>query len=224
MDTRKRLTIIINCIIAVNTIIIAIIGILYGAGDGQLGNYIVGLGYFKPYTMDSNILTGLVAFIVIVYSIKNAGTDKKIFPRWLIRAHLMGTTSLLLIFLIATLFLAPMQVMAGRNYFVMFSDDMFFFHFLNPLLATISLITLPKDYIFSFADRFIGMFPTIVYSIVYFVMVVLLKWWDDFYHFTLGGNYFLVPIVFVIIYGVAYMCSYMLIRVHNYFVNSYYDK
>jgi len=219
MKIRKWLAIIVNFIIFMNAFVIATIGIVCGAGEGQLGTYIIGWGYFKPYTMDSNMFTGLVALIVAVYTLININSDEKQHPKWLMRAYLMGTTCLVLTFLIATLFLAPMQVMNGRNYFLMFSKDMFFFHFLNPLLATISLVILLKDIRFSFVDRFIGMIPTVLYSIIYFVMVVVLKWWGDFYHFTFGGKYYLVPGVVVIIYGVTYVSSYLLTRIHDHFVN-----
>lgn len=215
MDIRNRFAIIINSVIALNIIIIAMLGIFYGAGDGQLGNYIVGLGYFKPYTMDSNILTGFVALIVVAYKIINLHNDKQSLPRWLMRLYLMGTTSLVLTFLTAAFFLAPIEVISGRSYFVMFSDDMFFFHMLNPLLATFSLIVLMRDYKYSFTDRICGILPTVIYSIVYFAMVVVLGWWDDFYHFTFGGKYYLIPIVILIIYGAAYLCSFLITSIHN---------
>jgi len=219
MRIRKGLAIIINFIIAVDVIVIAALGIVYGAGDGQLGNYIIGWGYFKPYTMDSNILTGLVALAVVVYHLTNIKNEEKQPPRWLMRAYLMGTTCLILTFLIATFFLAPIQVINGRNYFIMFSKDMFFFHFLNPLLATFSLVALLRNTRFTLVDRFIGMIPTVLYSAVYFLMVVVFKSWNDFYHFTFDGKYYLIPGVVVIIYGATYLNAYLLTRMHNHFVN-----
>lgn len=216
MRIRKRLAILVNSIIAVDAMVIAALGIVYGAGEGQLGNYVIGWGYFKPYTMDSNIFTGVVALLVVIYSLININNEETQLPGWLMRAYLMGTTCLVLTFLIATLFLAPIQVINGRNYFTMFSKDMFFFHFLNPLLATFSLVALLKDTKFSLVDRFIGMVPMVVYSFVYFVMVVVLKRWNDFYHFTFDGRYYLIPGVVVIIYGVTYLNAYWLTRAHNY--------
>jgi len=215
MTVRNRLTIILNCIIALNVAIVATIGIIFGAGEGQLGNYVIGLGYFKPYTMDSNIISGIVALLVVINRMGNKRGDGKQIPGWIMRAYLMGNTCLVLTFLVAAAFLAPTQVIAGRSYFMMFSGDMFFFHFLNPVLATISLIVLLRDYRFSTVDRFLGIVPTIVYSIVYFVMVVVLKRWNDFYHFTFGGRYYLIPMVVAVLYGVAYLISYMLTQQHN---------
>lgn len=217
MKHRKLFTILINSIIAITSLVIATSGIVLGAGEGQVGNYVIGLGYLKPYTMDSNILTGMIAALIVVYSIRNGAKNR--IPRWLMRAYLMGTTCLGLTFLIAAAFLAPMQVMAGRNYFIMFSGDMFFFHFLNPVLATISYVFLLRDNRCGLTDRLLGIFPTIVYSVVYFVMVVVLKRWEDFYHFTFGGKYYLIPLVVAVIYGAAYLISYMLTRLHNHFVN-----
>jgi len=219
MTVRNRLTIILNCIIAIDVALVAATRIVLGAGEGQLGTYIIGLGYFKPYTMDSNILAGIVALLIVIHSIKNKRGDGKKMPRWLMRAYLMGTTCLVLTFLVAAAFFAPMEVISGRSYLIMFTGDMFFCHFINPLLATVSLIVLLRDSSFSAVDRFLGIIPTIVYSIVYFVMVAVLKWWDDFYNFTFGGRYYLIPVVAVVIYGIAYLISYMLIRQHNRYVN-----
>jgi len=215
---RVNKTILLNSIIAINVVVIATIGIVFGAGEGQLGNYIIGWGYFKPYTMDSNILAGIMAILVLVYSVRDRHNNG--IPRWLIRAYLMGTTCLVLTFLIAATFLAPVKVMSGSNYFTMFSKDMFFFHFLNPLLAVISFLALADGEKLSRMDSVIGMIPTIVYSIIYFVMVVVLKLWNDFYHFTFGGKYYLIPIVVVVIYGTTYTISSLLIRIHNHFAST----
>lgn len=195
--------------------IIAGLGIAFGAGDGQLGTYIIGVGYFKPYTMDSNILASVMALMVVIYTIINRHDDSKPIPRWLLRAYLTGTTCLVLTFIVVAAFLAPTQVVSGRSYWMIFSGDMFFFHFLNPLLSVITLVFLLKDNQFTKTDRFIGMIPTIIYSIVYFVMVVVLKQWEDFYHFTFGGKYYLAPVVLVAVYGVAFLTSFVLTQVHN---------
>jgi len=217
MSGRQKLLIAVNSIIVINVIAIAAMGIVRGAGQGQVGTFIIGLGYLKPYTMDSNILAGLLAAAVLAFSAKNRQKAGGRIPRWLMRAYLMAATCLTLTFLIAAAFLAPVRAMAGGNYFTLFSGDMFFFHFLNPVLAVLSFVLLLEGGRAVPADRLLGMLPTIVYSVVYFVMVVVLKRWSDFYHFTFGGRYYLIPAVVAVIYGAAYMISYLLCRLHNRF-------
>lgn len=102
----KKILVFVNVLIVISVSILATRGFFFGAGGGQVGPNIVRTGYFKPYTIDSNICR---------------------------------------------------------------------------------------------KDCILAMTPTIIYSIVYFIMVVILKRWNDFYGFTFGGRYAILPIVVAVI-------------------------
>ena len=54
------------------------------------------------------------------------------------------------------------------------------------------------------------MAPTVVYSLVYLVMVVVLKAWPDFYGFTFGGNVLFGIISLIVMYFVTLVISVLL--------------
>jgi len=213
-DRRIIAAAVVNGVIFLSAAVVSFIGVVFGAGDGQLGNYVIGPGYFKPYTMDSNILAGIASLIMLIFIIRELRTGKAV-PKWAVLVHFMATACLLLTFLIAAAFLAPMMVTEGHSYFVIFGQDMFFFHFLNPMLSILSFTLLYKAPRLSKRDTLFGMIPTIIYSIVYLLMVVVFKKWDDFYNFTFGGQYKLIPIVIIVMYGLILGLSFLLLCLHN---------
>lgn len=192
---------------AIAALTLTVKGFLYGAGDGQVGSDMIGLRYFMPYTIDSNILGGVAALLLLAMN-RNV-------PKWLAQMYLMATACLTLTMVITAGFLAPTTVMMGGSYFVMFSGDMFFFHFVNPVIAILTCTCLLNEHQFGKADCIIAMIPTIIYSFVYCLMVVILQRWEDFYNFTFGGKNEIVPIVIIVIYTMVYVIARVLTRAHN---------
>ena len=212
---RLILTLIVNGVILLSVAIIAAIGMCQGAGEGQVGSAVIGLGYLKPYTMDSNLLAGISSLIIVICTVRNLVAGKDTTPNWAVTFSLMASACLLLTMVVAACFLAPMRVMMGQSYFSMFSGDMFFFHFLNPILSAFSFTVLLRTRCYCRRDCLWGMIPTIIYSFVYLAMVVFLHRWEDFYNFTFGGRYQFVPLVFLVIYALVLLMSLFLVYFHN---------
>ena len=209
MTDRKRNTIslIINAYIAISAFVVMVIGVSQGAGEGQLGDMMRGIGYFKAFTIDSNVLMGIIALMALVFNINNAVSKKNECPKWMTVTYLTGTAAVALTFVTVVVFLAPMFEIQGIGFMTMFKDDMFFYHLVNPIMAIVNLIFfLPGDKIKGKAKLF-GLIPTFIYSIVYTVCVAVLKIWSDFYNFTFGGKYALIPLVLLVMYGVTYGLS-----------------
>jgi len=215
-DKREKICVIIcNAIIAFSTMFFATSGILNGAGDGQVGKHVIGWGYFKAYTMDSNIFMGIVALLVLGWTVRDWLRKEDTLPKWMETLYLTGTTCLVLTFLITATFLAPTRELRGEGYFSMFQDEMLFYHLLNPVLSVICFTCLQKKYTFAPRESFKGTIPTILYATIYFIMVVIVKCWEDFYNFTFGGRYYVIPLVAAVVYGVVYGISRLLILLHN---------
>ncbi len=155
---------------------------------------------FHYFTVLSNIFITIVAALAIFMTLKHATL------RLLALLYLIATTSLVLVFLVVALFLAPQS----QNYFYLFSEYNFFLHFLNPLFAVISLF-LFKNPKFNFKICFITLIPPILYAIIYFIFVILRKDWPDFYNFTLGGKDWLSIFTLLVILGVTYSISAILV-------------
>lgn len=216
-NSKKRniIALTINGFIAISTFIIMIIGIVKGASNGQLGVGMIGLGYFKPYTIDSNVLNGIISLMMATFNIYNLIEDKDELPRFLVVGQLISTVGVTVTLMTVIFFLAPTQYMAFGSFMHLFMNDMFFFHLLNPILSIINFVFINKRYVLTKKETIIGMLTTIVYSFVYINNVLITKSWPDFYNFTFGGKLYMAMISFVAMYLVTYMFSYLLVKFNS---------
>ena len=230
MKKSQQITLLINMYLAIATLVIVVIGVVKGAGAGQVGDNMYGFGYFKAFTVDSNILMGVCALVYVIYTCKayqrsklcerDTHVDRNIRMTQKAAGHgvemqmarpirifyLVGTVAVQVTFLTVLLFLGPMGArMAGIKGFLSFyTGDMFFFHLLHPMLALLTFFLQQPKCRISKADCLWTILPVFIYSMVYLINVVFLKTWNDFYGFTFGGRYIVVPFVILIIYGLAY--------------------
>ena len=212
MRSNKKIAalIIIYSVIVLSTAYCAVRGIFFGAGTGQVGDGMVGIGYLKAFTSDSNIFCGIISAISLIYLIKNKSYD---YPEWLRGLILMATTAVCVTFTLVVLFLNPVMSLQKGDMFIMFEGDMFHFHFLNPLLAVAGIILCRSEKRYTRAMWWCAAIPVFVYSIVYLINVVFLKTWNDFYGFTFGGKMFMVPVVMAAIYGLSMALTSILARI-----------
>jgi hypothetical protein len=195
-----------------------------GAGEGQLGLDIVGMRYFIAFTNDSNIINAFASVLVCAFAFNNIIEGKDEMPGWLNIFRIITASAVGLTFVTTALFLAPIEVMLGNSYFLLFSGGTFFLHFFNPVASILSLMFLERGKKFTAPEVFLGLIPTVVYSIVYGLCVMAFKVWDDFYGFTLGGRYYLVPVVYVVIYSATFLISFLIRKVHNRVIDSEGEK
>lgn len=92
---------------------------------------------------------------------------------------------------------------------------MFFFHFLNPVLAGVMACRFANQYKLTIKHKCISMIPFIIYAIVYVYEVVITSQWMDFYGFTFGGKNEMVPIVVAIIAAAQFLIITLLAFFHN---------
>lgn len=216
MEAKKRnvIALIINSIIVISTFTIMINGVVKGASSGQVGENMVGLGYFKPYTIDTNVLNGIVSLMMVSFNIYNLIENKDELPRFLVVGQLISTVGVTVTFLTVIFFLSPMQYINNGGFIWLFRDDMFFFHFLNPILSIINFVYIDRKYHLSNKEIFIGMLTTILYSFVYAYYVLIKKSWSDFYGFTFGGKLYMGLISIFIMYLVTFLISYLLVKLN----------
>ena len=156
---------------------------------------------FEYFTVDSNILMGIVSLIFII------NINKK--NRFISILKLMGTSSVTLTFLTTLFFLAPQY-----DLYSMYNNTNLFFHLIVPLLAIISYIFFEKNEI-KYKEAIYGIIPMFLYSIFYAGNIFLhlnngefIKY--DFYGF-LNGNINNIYIVIPIIYLITYLISLSLV-------------
>ena len=226
MDKKNKiktlLSLAINGSIFISTVIIAYLGIIYGASAGQVGTDVRGLGYFKAFTMDSNIICACFAGIVAVCNICSLIKNKVIFPHAVSVLQFVGTVLVSLTLLVVLSFLVPSWIILGKNPMILLSTgDLFFFHLLNPILAIISFVFLSPKHRLAYSGIWYSLVPIALYAAVYASMIFVFKAWEDFYGFTFGGHLWMGGIAVIILHLIAAIIGYFLIKSHNHFVGKH---
>ena len=175
----------------------------------------MGLRGFRYFTILSNAAAGpLAAAMAVICIALRVGRISSI-PKWLELCWHLDCVALTLTFVTTAVFLCPQRVAMGDSYFLLFSGVNFFNHFLTPMLsiAVMDLLDrqrrLPKSWIL------LGVVPVAVYAAVYLYNVVWMKSWPDFYGFTFGGRYQVVPMVVLVVLGASCGMSALHICLHN---------
>ena len=199
------LVILINLFLFVCTMTITV---MYFIGGGEGNMEVLGVECFNYFTIDSNIICGLGCLLYAIYYIIYLAKGKEI-PSWVNYVKVAVTGAILVTFLTCAFFLGPTmgydKVFLGRNVFL---------HGINPILAFITFCFLEKGLLPKKTCVF-AIIPTFIYSIVYIICVVFAKVWEDFYGFTFGGRYGLIPVVLVVMYGVSCLIGLGIIAIKN---------
>lgn len=171
--------------------------------------------HIASFTILSNIFLGIVALVSAIIALKH---PKKPLSSKVSTWYLVAATSAMLTFLVVILFLAPMRAINGKNYFDMLLEQMFFLHFLNPILSAVSFIFFfnTKENI-GLKPRLLSILPPVIYSSPYIFCVCIIKCWPDFYGLTFGGKYYLIPLDYLVVCGMMFGISSFLSALHNRF-------
>ena len=192
MDNKKiKISLVLNIIIVVFTIIACIImftGFKFMEGDLILETTKIGM--FKFFTVDSNILMGIVAFIFSIQEIKLLkGKISEISLKTYI-LKLMGTVSVALTFF--TVFCYLGQIVEG-GVFRLLKNSNLFLHLIIPVLSIVNFCIFEKTDRLKFKFTFLGILPTILYAIFYLTNILIhlengrVSTIYDWYWFMQGG-------------------------------------
>lgn len=210
-NSKKIILAIIHLFIAISTILLTLKGVFWGAAAGQLGENMINLGYFKAFTVDSNDLAAIASIIMFVYLIISLVKKEDHIPYWVVLLQYTSGVAVGLTFITTATFLAPTQVSIGNSYWLYFSGDMFFLHFLTPVLAIAMFIVGSNEYNFKLKENLIGLIPLGIYSVVYVTNAVILHTWSDFYGFTFGGKNWAVVPSLIVVYTVTFFIGKLMI-------------
>lgn len=168
---------------------------------------------FEYFTVDSNILAAITSAVMIVFNIMSFSKGGFAAPMWALVFKLVGATAVGLTFLVVVTMLAPF---AEKGYFSLFEGSSFFMHFLTPVLAMLSFVLFEGGMRIGFINILFALIPTIIYAVVYFIMVLIVGeekgGWNDFYGFNKGGRWYITAPVII---GMTALISFGLIALHN---------
>ena len=133
-----------------------------------MGDYVIlsdsNANAFKFFTVDSNVLMGIIALIFAYYQYLIISKKKKEIPQVMYTLKLMATVGVTLTLLVTACYLAPFS---EYSYFDFFTNSNLFFHFLVPILSVVTYIFFENTKNNKFNSTIIGIIPMLIYSVFY---------------------------------------------------------
>lgn len=210
---RIRLSIVSNILIFVFTVFATVAmftGFQFMGGDLPLA--INGIEAFKYFTVESNVMMGIIALVFFIFEIRMLRKKTETIPTWIYDLKLIFTVGVTLTMLTTVVFLAPTTPF---GYFSMFKNANLFYHFIIPLLSIITFLFFEGTNKIRFRYTFIGVVPMILYAVFYVWNVLShaengsINMIYDWYGFFAGGTSNIICVVPIMI-GSTYLISYLL--------------
>jgi hypothetical protein len=205
---KRKLFIGVNLFIFITMVISVISALLVGSRGVRLDG--ITTEYWQQivtFTILSNIFLGVVALISAIRALRH---QKPLTTLYLVAATAACVTLVTVLF-----YLAPSRALQGKNYFDMLLEQMFFCHFLNPLLGIITFIFLLDGPAPGRRAWLLATLPVIIYAAPYVLFVVILKIWPDFYDLTFGGRYYLTLLVASLFISMTFLIAFLLSFFHK---------
>ena len=191
----------VSCLIVVVCVCAGVIMNLTTLYDEDFDN--MGIRTFCMFTVNSNILAALSAFLVIPYAIDGIRKKDYILPGWVVTFMFMGATAVTLTFLVSLFVLSPV-----KGFVLIFTGSRFFLHGVCPILHILTFCVFVTSHKITLKQSLTALIPVGIYAIVYFVMVVVVPTekggWDDFYGFaTRMPLWISVTVILPLTFGLA---------------------
>ena len=144
----------------------------------ETGSSEAGMGTLKMFTTLSNIAAAFSAAMCLPFQIDGLRRDRYRLPSWIVIVMYAGTVGVFLTFFSAITIISIYQGFVKT----MFTRSSLFLHTINPILITVLFVLVISDTRIKFSHSMISMIPIVIYAIVYFIMVFVVKAWKDHYH------------------------------------------
>ena len=151
-----------------------------------------------------------MCLISIPYSIISLIKRKNILPKWLVILKFIAVACIIITFLIVNLVLVwlvtePYELYEGKELFT---------HVIVPIVSLSSFLIYKPNFKFTNKIILFVNIPILAYSIIYTLMVFILKIWSDFYSVAFWYPYSLV-IFMVLFFGLSSLISFLLYKIKN---------
>ena len=212
MNNKKiKIAFILNIIIS---IFVLIASIMMFTGFTFMKEYDLGLestklGMLKFFTVQSNILMGVVALIFAYKEYQILKGKNKVLRRRDYAMKLASTTAVALTFIVVFTYLGPITEYGIMS---MISNSNLFYHLIIPVLSIITFIFFEKNNKLLFKDIIIGILPSLMYSLFYTTNVLIhmengkVSTTYDWYWFVQNGVWttiIVAPIILLITYLIS---------------------
>ena len=170
------------------------------------------IAVFRFFTVESNILMGIIALVFAIFEIKVLTKKREHIPSKIYILKLIFTVGVVLTMLTTALFLAPTS---KNGYFSLFTNSNLLYHLVIPLLSLITFVFFEKTDKIKFKYTFAGIIPMFLYGIFYSINIFThiengkVSPIYDWYGFVQNGVkevFFVVPVIL----GATYLISFLL--------------
>ena len=170
------------------------------------------LEMLKYYTVDSNILIGIVSFVLLIYEYLYFKKKINNVPKFAYVLKYVGTSTIALTFITTLVFLSPRY-----GFYSMYNNSNLIFHLIVPLLSFTSYVFFEK-YSADYKEGVFGILPMLVYAIYYTGNIFShlnsggLTSKYDFYGFLFGNIYnavIVAPIIVLVTYLIGLLVLYL---------------
>ena len=175
------------------------------------------LGMLRFFTVQSNILMGIIALFFAVLEIKILkGKIEEISTKAYV-LKLMATTAVGLTFLVVFAYLGPIT---EYGIIAMIMNSNLFFHLITPLLSMICFAAFERTNKVKFKYTFLGIIPTFLYAIYYMINIFVhmengkVSPVYDWYWFVQNGVWTAI-IVVPLIFFITYLITLLLWRINK---------
>ena len=170
---------------------------------------------FHYFTTISNLISAAGAMFMIPYAVEGIRRKRFTMPRWISLFQYAGAVSVFI-----TMFCALTIISYTLGPVFAFTEDNFWLHLVNPVLAIILFLLVETDQKLTKRDAVLSLIPYWIYVIIYIIMVVYIGeergGWEDIYNATST-----VPlwIVFNLLILIGFAASIILRKLHNLIVD-----
>ncbi len=208
----NKKSLIINCIITVFVFIGAYLTFFVHDDSSML--ITDGIENLKYYTVLSNILAGIVAFISVIQHVQKKRKKQSV-RHFLAYARMVSATAVTVTFLTIGLFLGPLY-----GYSKMYRNANFFFHLVVPLLVVVDLVFFEDEKEYPFGATLAAAAFTFAYGVFYLVNIFINgigKWpesndWYGFLNWGFGVGVVIFAFVTIFSFAISLLLRFIVKR------------
>ncbi len=207
----------ISYILNIGIVILTIIGTIFRLTGFQFmnANKIDLVDYISPYcffTVDSNILMGIMAFVFAVYEYRLFKDKIEYIPKSIYILKFVFTVGVVLTFLTTAFYLAPFS---EYGFYPFFANSNLFFHLIIPVLSLVTFCFFENTDKIKYKEICYGLVPMLIYAAFYTINGLthmknnkVPKLYDWYGFFKVGNNS--IIFVFIIMLTFTYLICLML--------------
>ena len=163
----------------------------------------------KYFTVESNILIGIISLIFIIFEIQILQNKRKEIPDFMYILKLIGTVGVTLTFIVTAIFLAPNS---EYPYYAFYQNSNLFFHLIVPILSIITFIFFESTDKIKFIYTICGIIPMMIYGLFYLTNILIhldngqVSFdydWYGFLRYGLNTIIIIFPIIMIMTYTIS---------------------